>query len=81
MRHLQTNVGQLTNEAWAEMSLLNPCKEEEDESQITNQIGRFVVLDVILHRHFMDKWEDDCEVDTGIYEVGLHDMGYLLTFA
>lgn len=29
----------------------------------------------------MDKWEDDCEVDAGIYEVGLHDMGYLLTFA
>ena len=20
----------------------------------------------------MDKWEDDCEVDAGIYEVGLH---------
>ena len=30
---------------------------------------------------FMDKWEDDCEVDAGIYEVGLHDMGYFLTFA
>ena len=29
----------------------------------------------------MDKWEDDCEVDAGIYEVGLHDMGYFLTFA
>ena len=29
----------------------------------------------------MDKWEDDCEVDAGIYEVGLHDMGYSLTFA
>ena len=27
------------------------------------------------------KWEDDCEVDAGIYGVGLHDMGYLLTFA
>lgn len=24
----------------------------------TNQIGRFEVLDVILHRHFMDKCED-----------------------
>ena len=23
----------------------------------------------------------DCEVDAGIYEVGLHDMGYFLTFA
>ena len=22
-----------------------------------------------------------CEVDAGIYEVGLHDMGYFLTFA
>ena len=29
----------------------------------------------------MDKWEDDCEVDAGIYEVGLHDIGYFLTFA
>ena len=29
----------------------------------------------------MDKREDDCEVDAGIYEVGLHDMGYFLTFA
>ena len=29
----------------------------------------------------MDKWEGDCEVDAGIYEVGLHDMGYFLTFA
>ena len=29
----------------------------------------------------MDQWEDDCEVDAGIYEVGLHDMGYFLTFA
>ena len=29
----------------------------------------------------MDKWEDDCEVDAGIYEVGLHDMGFFLTFA
>ena len=29
----------------------------------------------------MDKWEDDCEVDAGIYEVDLHDMGYFLTFA
>ena len=29
----------------------------------------------------MDKWEDDCEVDAGIYEVGLHDMGHILTFA
>ena len=29
----------------------------------------------------MDKWEDDCEVDAVIYEVGLHDMGYFLTFA
>ena len=47
----------------------------------TNQIGRFEVLDVILHRHFMDKWEDDCEVDAVIYEVGLHDMGHILTFA
>ena len=24
----------------------------------TNQIGRFEVLDVILHRHFIDKCED-----------------------
>ena len=23
----------------------------------------------------------DCEVEAGIYEVGLHDMGYFLTFA
>ena len=23
----------------------------------------------------------DCEVDAGIYEVGLHDMGFFLTFA
>ena len=23
----------------------------------------------------------DCEVDAGIYEVGLHDMGYFLTLA
>ena len=23
----------------------------------------------------------DCEVEAGIYEVGLHDMGYSLTFA
>lgn len=23
----------------------------------------------------------DCEVVAGIYEVGLHDMGYFLTFA
>ena len=29
----------------------------------------------------MDKWEDDCEVDAVIYEVGLHDMGHILTFA
>ena len=29
----------------------------------------------------MEKREDDCEVDAGIYEVGLHDMGYSLTFA
>ena len=29
----------------------------------------------------MNKWEDDCEVDAGIYEVSLHDMGYFLTFA
>ena len=27
----------------------------------------------------MDKWEDDCEVDADIYEVGLHDMGFFLT--
>ena len=29
----------------------------------------------------MEKREDDCEMDAGIYEVGLHDMGYSLTFA
>ena len=34
-----------------------------------------------LRSVIMDKWEDDCEVDAGIYEVGLHDMGYFLTFA
>ena len=29
----------------------------------------------------MDKWEDDCEVNAVIYEVGLHKMGSMLTFA
>ena len=29
----------------------------------------------------MEKREDDCEMDAGIYEVGLHDMGFFLTFA
>ena len=29
----------------------------------------------------MDKWEDDCEVDAGIYEVRLHERLDSATFA
>ena len=46
------------------------------QTRLENVGGWYYLCSVI-----MDKWEDDCEVDAGIYEVGLHDMGYFLTFA
>ena len=55
-----TNQGGTTDErsmSRDELAQSMPCKEEEDESQITNYIGECERKDVILHRHFMDKWE------------------------
>ena len=46
------------------------------QTRVGNVGGWYDLCSVI-----MDKWEDDCEVDAGICEVGLHDMGYFLTFA
>ena len=64
------------------MSLLNLCHARRKKTKVRLQTilekvdGWYYLCSVI-----MDKWEDDCEVDAGIYEVGLHDMGFFLTFA
>ena len=65
------------------MSGVSRCKMRHMQTKvghlqtILGNVGGWYYLCSVI----MDKWEDDCEVDAGIYEVGLHDMGYFLTFA